>query len=69
MAPRERAKFRLLLFCAAAALAVAVLVPQKSGAELLFFMPPLAIMMAVYLQNLTERYFKEALLWLAVVAP
>jgi len=59
----------LVLFFAAIAILVAVLSPEKTGAELLFLFAPTAIIAANYLENLEEFWFKEILLWLIFIFP
>ncbi len=76
---KERPNYLLLLYLSITALFVALSGPEKTGAEILFILAPVAIIATNYIENFeTERYvekdvaefwFKEILLWLVVVLP
>lgn len=76
---KEKPNYLLLLYISINTLLVALATPQKTGAEVLFLLAPIAIIVANYIENFeTERYverdaaefwFKELLLWLVVVLP
>lgn len=76
---KERSNYLLLLYLSITALLVALAGPEKTGAEILFILAPIAIIVTNYIENFeTERYvekdvaefwFKEIMLWLVVVLP
>ncbi len=76
---KERPNYILLFYVSITSLFVAVTTPEKTGAELLFILAPIAIIAANYIENFeTERYverdaaefwFKEIMLWLVVILP
>jgi len=76
---KERPNYLLLLYLSITALFVALAGPEKTGAEILFILAPIAIIVTNYIENFeTERYvekdvaefwFKEMMLWLVVVLP
>ncbi len=76
---KERPNYLLLLYLSITALLVALAGPEKTGAEILFILAPIAIIVTNYIENFeTERYvekdvaefwFKEIMLWLVVVLP
>lgn len=76
---KEKPNYLLLLYISITSLFVALTTPEKTGAEILFMIAPIAIIAANYIENFeTERYverdaaefwFKESLLWLVVILP
>lgn len=76
---KEKPNYLLLLYVSISSLFIALTTPEKTGAEILFLLPPISIIAANYIENFeTERYaerdaaefwFKEILLWLVVVLP
>ncbi len=76
---KEKSNYLLLLYVSITCLFVALLTPEKTGAEILFILAPVSIIAANYIEDLdTERYiekdntefwFKETMLWLVVVLP
>ena len=59
---------QIILIIALATMAVISLAaPTKSGGELLFVLPPLAIVVANYLERVKEYWFREGLLWMLLV--
>ncbi len=71
----ERPNYMLMLLVLGIALIIAILSPQKNGAELLFIFAPLSIIITNYMESLnsiekisrrTEFWFKETLLWLVL---
>ena len=79
LAKKERPKGTLLLILMIISLVVAVASPIKSGAELLFMLPALSILAANYIAYTkpealrpdakTTFWFKELLLWCALLIP
>lgn len=59
----------LILIAALIAIAVIVLKPNKSGAEFLFLIAPLSIIVANYVELIKEKWFKEVLIWILILAP
>lgn len=76
---KERTNYLLQLYLSITALLVALAGPEKTGAEILFILAPIAIIVTNYIENFeNERYvekdvaefwFKEIMLWLVVVLP
>ena len=76
---KEKSNYLLLLYLSFTSFFVALLGPEKTGAEILFILAPVAIIAANYIENFeTERYvekdvaefwFKEIMLWLVVILP
>ncbi len=76
---KERPNYLLLLYVSITAMFVALAGPEKTGAEIVFVLAPIAIIATNYIENFeTERYvekdvaefwFKEIMLWLVVVLP
>ncbi len=73
---KDRPNHLLLLYISVVAFLIALAAPQKTGAELLFFLAPLSIIGTNYIEDKGESYvkkdaiaywFKEILLWLIVV--
>jgi hypothetical protein len=57
----------IILLTLVATMAIAIAAPTKSGAELFFVFPPLAIVAANYFERVKEFWFKELLLWLLLL--
>lgn len=76
---KEKSNYLLLLYLSFTSFFVALFGPEKTGAEILFILAPVAIIAANYIENFeTERYvekdvaefwFKEIMLWLVVILP
>lgn len=66
---KEKPNAILMLFTILVCIAISFLSPQKNGSELLFIIFPLTIIITNYIENLSEFWFKEILLWLAVFLP
>jgi len=61
--------YLLVLLAALIAIAIVVISPQKTGAEFIFLFAPLSIIMANYLEIISEKWFKEILIWLLILVP
>lgn len=48
---------------------IIVVSPQKNGSEFIFLFAPLAIIITNYIEMVTERWFKEALLLILIFTP
>ncbi|MCT8339372.1 DUF6427 family protein [Flavobacteriaceae bacterium TK19130] len=51
------------------ALATAMAAPEKTGAELFFTMPFLAVISANYIERIPEGFIREAIVWLLLLMP
>lgn len=58
----------VLLLTLATTLAIALAAPTKTGAELFFIFPALAILVANYFERVKEFWFRELLLWLLLLS-
>lgn len=65
----SRPSFSLIVIAAIIAIVVVVLSPLKNGSEFIFLFAPLAIIMTNYLEVISEKWFKETLLWVLVLTP
>ncbi|MCX7551348.1 DUF6427 family protein [Xanthomarina sp. F2636L] len=59
----------LVLLAALIAITVIVISPEKTGAEFIFLFAPLSIIMANYLEIISENWFKEILIWVLILVP
>jgi hypothetical protein len=66
---KDRPNAVLLLISLLTTVFIALASPQKTGAEMLFILGPLTIISTNYVENIDEFWFKETLLWLAVLLP
>ncbi|HLV14577.1 MAG TPA: DUF6427 family protein [Xanthomarina sp.] len=64
-----KASYILVLLGALIAITIIVISPQKTGAEFIFLFAPLSIIMANYLEVISEKWFKEILIWLLILVP
>lgn len=64
-----RPSFIIILVAEIIALAVAVVIPDKNGSEFLFLFAPLAIILTNYFEIIEEKWFREVLIMLLIVAP
>ncbi len=69
MQKKEKTGAIVILVALVTALIIGLASPQKNGAEMLFMMAPLAIIAANYIEKIEEFWFKEVLLWLALLLP
>lgn len=61
--------YLLVLMAALIAIVILVIVPQKTGAEFLFLFAPLSIILANYMEIISEKWFQEILIWLLMLVP
>jgi len=66
---KSRPSFILVIFSAIIGLLVMAVAPRKNGSEFLFLFAPLAIIITNYLETISEKWFKETLLYGLVVTP
>lgn len=64
-----KASYILILIAAFIALAIIILKPNKSGADFLFLIAPLSIIVANYIELIKEKWFREVLIWILIIAP
>jgi len=65
-----KASYILILISSLVALTIAIfLAPLHDGSELYFFFGPLAIITASYIETSKSFWFKEMILWLAILIP
>jgi hypothetical protein len=76
---KEKSNYLLMLYVSIVSLCIALLGPEKTGAEILFIFAPTAIIAANYMEGFEadrfvekdpyERWFKELMLWAVVLLP
>ncbi|WP_460220450.1 DUF6427 family protein [Psychroserpens sp. MEBiC05023] len=64
-----RPSFKLIIIMAIIALIIVVVAPEKNGSEFIFLFAPLSIIMTNYLEVISEKWFKETLLWVIIITP
>lgn len=64
-----RPSYLLILFAALIACVIVIIAPQKSGAEFVFLLAPLAIIVTNYIELISEKWFKEVLILILIIAP
>lgn len=69
IARKERPNYLLIIVVLMVTLAMAFFSEQKTAAEFLFLMAPLAIITANYIEKINEFWFRELLLWAIVITP
>ena len=65
----SRPSFSLIVIAAIIGLLIVVVSPIKNGSEFIFLFGPLAIIMTNYLEEISEKWFKESLLWVLILTP
>jgi len=68
-AKKSRPSFIIIIFSIIIALMIIAISPYKNGSEFLFLFAPLSIIITNYLETVSERWFKEALLFGLVFTP
>ncbi len=66
---KSRPSFILIVFAVFVGLFIIGVSPNKNGSEFLFLFAPLSIIITNYLETISEKWFKEALLLGLVVTP
>ena len=76
---KEKSNYLLMLYVSLTSLFVALLGPEKTGAEILFVLAPISIIAANYIEGFeteglsetdaSEFWFKEIMLWLVLALP
>lgn len=65
----SRPSFSLIVLSAILSLTIIIVSPVKNGSEFIFLFGPLAIIMTNYLEVISEKWFKESLLWILILTP
>jgi len=65
----SRPSFSLIVIAAIISIVVIIVSPTKNGSEFIFLFAPLAIIMTNYLEVISEKWFKESLLWVLILTP
>lgn len=64
-----RPSYFLIAWASIIALLVALIAPIKNGSEFLFLFAPFSIIMANYIEVISERWFKEVFVVLLIITP
>jgi len=64
-----RPSFSLVLITVLLGLLIVGFAPTKNGSEFIFLFAPLAIIITNYLEGISEKWFKETLLWVMLLTP
>jgi len=64
-----RPSFSLIIIATIIGLVIVIISPIKDGSEFIFLFAPLAIIMTNYLEVISEKWFKESLLWILLLTP
>lgn len=59
----------LVVLATLIALLIVVVSPEKTGAEFIFLLAPLAIIVTNYMETIPEKWFKETLIWILIILP
>lgn len=65
----HRASHVLVLYTAFIALIIILIAPSKDGSEFIYLFAPLAIIMANYIETVSEKWFTEIFIWTMVITP
>jgi len=64
-----RPSYFLIAWASIIAILVAIIAPVKNGSEFLFLFAPFSIIMANYIEVISERWFKEVFVSLLIITP
>lgn len=64
-----RPSYFLIAWSSIIAILVAIIAPEKNGSEFIFLFAPFSIIMANYIEVISERWFKEVFVTLLIVTP
>jgi len=64
-----KAPYYLIFIVAVLSILLTLIIPEKSGAEWLFFLMPFSIIIANYIQDINEVWFKESLIIAFLLLP
>ncbi|NND51950.1 MAG: hypothetical protein HKN54_06060 [Flavobacteriaceae bacterium] len=65
----HRASHVLVLYVAAVSIVIILISPSKNGSEFIFLFAPLSIIMANYIEGMSEKWFAEIFIWIMIVTP
>jgi len=65
----DRPSFKLVILSAIIGIVIIGIAPLKNGSEFIFLFAPLSIIVTNYLEVISEKWFKETLLWVLTVTP
>jgi hypothetical protein len=66
---RLKPSYFIIAWSSVIAVLLAIIAPVKNGSEFLFLFAPFSIIMANYIEVITERWFKEVFVALLIVTP
>jgi len=64
-----RPVYFLVAWTSVIAILIGLIAPNKNGSEFIFLLGPFAIIIANYLETISERWFRETLISLMIIAP
>ena len=64
-----RTSYILILLTAFLAFSIVIIAPYKTGSEFIFLLAPLAIIVTNYMELISEKWFKEVLIGILIIAP
>jgi hypothetical protein len=64
-----RPSYFLLAWAAVLAVLVALIAPIKNGSEFIFLLVPFSIVLAIYIESIADRWFREVFVALFIVTP
>lgn len=64
-----RPSYFLIAWASIIAILIAIIAPVKNGSEFLFLFAPFSIIMANYIEVISERWFKEVFVALLIITP
>ncbi|RKE98849.1 DUF6427 family protein [Ichthyenterobacterium magnum] len=65
----HKASFVLVFISALLAMLIIIVTPIKNGSEFIFLFAPMAIIITNYFEVISEKWFKEALIFVLMIAP
>ena len=64
-----KSSHHLIIFTVFIAFIIIVISPDKNGSEFIFLFAPLAIIMANFIEGVSDRWFAEVFIWLLILTP
>ena len=64
-----RSSHVLVLYAAFISIIIILIAPSKNGSEFIFLFAPLAIIMANYIESVSEKWFGEIFIWMMILVP
>jgi len=65
----HRSSHVLVLYTAFISIIIILIAPSKNGSEVLFLFAPLAVIVANYIERVTEKWFGEIFIWVMILVP